>query len=280
NEKSRSVTTTSEPTTASVAAIFDRRWRRRVLLAAALWFLWCLSYNAPATLFESLAHKLLPQLHLQNVSGSFWNGSATQAFWLQGPQSNQAIALGSVEWHLQPWSLLWLHPSAHVATKYGEQFVDARVQVSPLGKVTLSNTSAALPASLLSNWAPIPARGQIALKLERAALSHAQVTGLNGALYWQQAQWQWSSRWLALGDYRCELTMPASQQIRCALQGQGQLALDGAVDVDTKAQNWAVQLQVKAAESLPEDFRRSLQLMLATQPDAQGRFAVKRSGHW
>ncbi len=261
---------------------FDRRWRKRALIAAIVWFFICLLYSAPAALFTALARMLAPQLQLQNVAGSFWNGSAAQAFWQQneGQQNNQTFALGSIEWHLQPWSLLWLHPSAHITMTYGEQFADARLRVSPLGQLTLTNTSAALPAALLSNWAPIPARGQIALKLDRAELSRAQIHGLQGALYWQQAQWQWNSHWLALGDYRCALSMPASQQIHCGVQGQGALDIDGAVDVDAGAHKWSLQLQVKMASSLPEDFRQSLQLMLAAQPDAQGKYAVKRSGHW
>ena len=261
----------------------DRRWRKRALIAAIIWFLVCLFYTAPAVLFAQLLRAALPSLQLQNVSGSFWNGSAAQGFWQQGKQgqlNNQSIALGSVEWHLHPWSLLWLHPSAHIATSFGEQFIDANIRLSPLGTVTLSKTSAALPAALLSNWLPIPARGQIAVQLDRAEVSRAQVRALQGALFWQQAQWQWNSHWLALGDYRCELTMPAPQQIHCGVQGQGVLAIDGTIDVNANERSWAMQLQIKAESSLPDDFRQSLQLMLAAQPDAQGKVAVKRSGHW
>lgn len=261
----------------SESVIFDRRWRKRALAAALAWFFTCLLYGAPATLLESLLHRLLPPLQLQNVSGSLWNGRATQAFWQQG---EKVIALGSLEWQLRPWSLLWLHPSLHVAANYGEQFLDAQLRVSPLGAITLTHTSAASPAALLSNWAPLPARGLFALKLERAELAREQLRALQGMLYWQQAQWQWNSHWLALGDYRCELTLPAAQQMRCQLQGQGALALDGAIDVDAKARTWVAQLQVKTASSLPEDFRQSLQLMLATQPDAQGKLSVKRNGRW
>lgn len=256
---------------------FSTRWRRRALIVAVSWFLACVFYGAPATLFDSLLRKLAPQLQLQNVSGSFWNGNAAQSFWVQG---NQVIALGSFEWHLQPWSLLWLHPSAHIATSYGEQFIDARLRVSPLGGLTLTKTSAALPAALVSNWAPLGARGQIAVKLERAELSRRQIHALQGTLYWQQAQWQWNSHWLALGEYRCELSVPAAQQVRCALQGQGALALDGVVDVNTQEHHWALQLQVKTEPSLPEDFRQGAQLLFGVQPDAQGNYSIKRDGRW
>lgn len=258
--------------------VFDRRWRKRALIASIIWFLVCLLYSAPATLFSSLVRKFVPQLQFQNVSGSFWNGDVAQAFWVQ--PNGQVIALGNLEWHLQPWSLLWLHPSGHVSTHYGEQFIDTRLRISPFGQLALTQTSGALPAALLSNWAPIAARGQIALKLDRAELSRAQVEAIQGTFYWQQAQWQWNTHWLALGDYRCELTMPAAQQLRCAVQGQGLLAIDGAVDANTKERNWSTQLQVKIDPALPEDFRQSLQLMLAAQPDAQGEFSVTRNGRW
>ena len=257
--------------------VFDRRWRQRALVAAVVWFLVCVFYGAPASLFDSLLRKFVPQLQLQNVSGSFWNGNAAQSFWVQG---NQVFALGSFEWHLQPWSLLWLHPSAHIATNYGEQFIDARLRISPLGKLTLTKTSASLPASLVSNWAPVGARGQIAVKLERAESSRKQIHALQGTMYWQKAQWQWNSHWLALGDYRCELTLPAAQQMRCALQGQGALALDGVVDVNTQERHWALQMQVKMDSSLPEDFRQGVQVLFAGQPDAQGKYSVKRDGRW
>lgn len=260
----------------------DRRGRRRAVIAASLWFLACVLYGAPATLFQSMLRQFLPQLQLQNVSGSFWNGSAAQAFWLQGagPQDNRVIALGNFEWHLQPWSLLWLHPSARVSATYGDQFIDSRLRVSPLGRVTLTQTSAALPAALISNWAPVQTRGQIALKLERAEFSRTQINALQGTLYWQQSQWQWNSHWLALGDYRCELTLPAAQQMRCALQGKGALALDGVVDVNLQERNWALQLQAKMEPTLPEDFRQGVQMLLAAQPDAQGKYSVKRDGRW
>jgi len=255
----------------------DRRWRKRAVAAAAIWFLACLLYGAPAALLQTLARVVVPQLQLHNVSGSFWNGSAAQAFWRQG---GRVIALGRFEWHLQAWSLLWLHPSARVATSYGEQFIDTHLRLSPLGTLTLRETSAALPATLLSSWLPIAARGQLAAKFERVELTRSQLRAVQGTLYWQQAQWQWGAHWLALGDYRCELTMPKSQQLHCAVQGQGAFAIAGVIEADTAARQWQAQLQGKAENTLPAEFRQGLQLMLGAQPDAQGKFAVKREGRW
>lgn len=254
-----------------------KRWHRRIALIAAAWFFLCLAVGAPAQLLVVILKPLLPQLQLQNVDGGFWRGSAGEGFWRQG---DKVIALGKTEWEINPWSLLWLHPSAHISTRYGEQFVDTRVRVSPLGRLALRDMSAAVPVRLIGSWVPLPAKGLLALKLKAADISRAQVISATGDIYWQQAQWQWGNQWLGLGDYRCTLQIEKSGDLHCAVQGQGALAGNGDVRVDFKQKNWSADLRAQAAPALPEDFRHMLTAMLAAQPDAQGQLQVKRSGRW
>lgn len=252
--------------------------RGRLILIGAIWFVACLLWTAPARLAASLAMSALPPLQLQNVSGSFWHGNAGMALWRQG---DRAVALGALSWRIRPWSLLWLHPQAHIAANYGDQFVDAQVRVSPLGAVVLRDVSAALPASLLSQFAPLPASGLLGLRLDRAELDRRQqLRAVHGTLSWQTAQWQWNSHWIDLGDYRCVLQMPNPQQLQCALQGQGALALNGDLAVDFKARTYALQARVKADAALPESFRQVLTAMLGAQLQAGRMVPVKRSGSW
>src|SRR5687767_6990908 len=95
-------------------AEFNPRWRRWAIVAAVLWFLTCLLWTAPAALFALIAQRAAP-LQLDAVAGSFWRGRAGQAYVLV---PNGRVALGSVTWRLKPWSLLWLHPSAHITADY------------------------------------------------------------------------------------------------------------------------------------------------------------------
>jgi len=242
-------------------------------------------WTAPASLFALLLKPIAPQLHLQNVSGGFWQGSAGQAIW---QQNARAVALGSLQWKINPLSLLWLHPSAHVSinvptsapANQSEQFLDAHVRVSPLGHIALRDVGAALPMTLLSQWLPLPANGTLMLKIERADFARQQLQSLQGTAYWQRAQWQWNSRWIGLGDYSCALQMPNAQQLQGVLQGQGAVGGSGELAVNFSERSYTLNAQLKAERNLPEEFRQGLILMAGAQPDANGQMHIKRSGRW
>lgn len=251
--------------------------RRRVISVVVLWLLACLLWFAPAQLLVSLLRPLLPPLQLQGVEGGFWSGSAQQAFW---QRDGKLVALGKLDWQINPWSLLWLHPAAHIATSYGEQFIDTRLRLLPFGGVALRDTSAAMPAQLLGHFLPLPTRGLLALKLEQAELTRQGVRSISGDVYWQRAQWQVDQRWLALGDYQCTLQMTAPDQLHCALRGQGALSGAGDIAVDFAKKIWSADVTIKPDASLPAEFRQTLSAMLAAPLDAQGQLLLKRHGNW
>lgn len=261
------------------ALIADSRFRRYALTTALLWFFICLLWGAPASLMAALLKPFAPQLELHALEGSFWHGRAGEAFW---QQKNQRIAFGTVEWQLSPWSLLWLHPSVHLDTHYGEQFLDARVRISPLGNLQLRDVSAALPVAALAHWLPIPADGLFGAKLPRVdlALRGMRLADVQGEVQWQRATWQWSSRWITLGDYSCRLEMKDATQLHGILQGQGALAANGDIAVNFKEQNYSVQLQLTPAVSLPQEFRDGVGLLLAAKHDEQGRWILTRNAKW
>jgi len=262
-----------------IALLNTARRRRLAIAAASIWFFGCLLWTAPASLLVALLKPIAPQLELQIPEGGFWRGRAGAAFW---HNNDQRFALGAVEWQLSPWSLLWLHPGAHITANYGQQFIDANVRLSPLGAVQLRDVRAALPVAALAHWLPMPADGLLGLKLARVEIARRdpQVRELQGEASWQQAAWQWSSRWVALGDYSCQLEMKESARIHVVLQGQGALAASGEATVNLKDKDYALQLLLSPAASLPQEFRDGLGLFLGGQRDAQGHWQINRNGKW
>lgn len=251
------------------------RVRRRWLVAALLWFLVCLVTLAPASAAVRLLTWRLPQLELAAVEGSFWQGRAGQAFWRIG---NQRIALGRLDWNLSGWSLLWLHPSAHVSAEWGEQIVSTDLRVSPLGTVTLRDTRAALPVELVKIWAPIPARGTLTLALDRAEFDRDGLRELKGNGEWRRAQWQWGARWLALGDYQFSVNTDrqfsantdSNGAIAGSIKGAGDIGANGNFTFDARARRYGVQTKLTVSRGLPQEFRDSLIFLLGAkpQPDA------------
>lgn len=256
----------------------SRRQRRAATVVAVLWFIACVAWQAPASLMATLLGAAVPQLELQAVSGSLWHGRAGSAFWRDG---ERRFALGTLEWQLSPWSLLWLHPSAHVAANYGEQFVDARVRLSPLGSLQLRDARAALPVGALTRSLPLRIDGLLGLRLERVEVDREQrLRALQGVVQWQRASTLWGSRWVALGDYVCNATTPQSGQLNLQLEGSGALAANGTATLDLDARGYAVQLALTPAASLPQELREGIGPVLGATRDAQGRLQVQREGKW
>jgi hypothetical protein len=255
------------------------RYRRRAIAVALIWFFGCLGWGAPAALMASLLKPLAPQLELQMLEGGFWHGHAGAAFWQQG---DQRFALGKLEWSLNPWSLLWLHPGAHIATSYGDQVVDTRVSVSPLGTVQLRDLRASLPVAGLTQKLPLRIDGLLGLRLERAEIARREprLRALEGEVEWQRATAQWNSNWIALGDYSGRMVMPEKNQLKVQLDGKGALAANGEATIKLAEKNYALQLLLTPAPTLPQELREGAGAMLGGQRDAQGRWQIKHDGKW
>ena len=243
------------------------RVRRRWLVAGLLWFLVCVVTLAPASATVRLLAWRLPQLELAAVEGSFWQGRAGQAFWRIG---NQRIALGRLDWDLSGWSLLWLHPRAHISAEWGEQIVSTDLRVSPFGSVTLRETRAALPVELVKIWAPIPARGTLTLALDRVEFDRDGLRELKGTGEWRRAQWQWGARWLALGDYQFSADSDSAGAMAGSIKGAGDVGANGTFTFDPRARRYGVQTKLTVSRGLPQEFRDSLVYLLGAkpQPDA------------
>jgi len=262
----------------TLAALLPRRWRRPLALLLPLWFLLALAWLAPAQLVSTLLRAPLPQLQLGSVSGSLWHGRAASAQWRD---SRSAIALGVVEWRIAPWSLLLLQPRLQISAEYGEQFAGAVVTLSPLGKVTLRDLRAAVPATSLRALAPLPVDGQVTMQLQQLTLQlGGTVETVAGELQWQRAAWQWERRWLALGDYRCLLGSETVGQLRCELAGGSAAQVDGIVDIDLAQRRYRINTMLQLSDELPTQLRDGAGLLLGGNTEGDGRWHIEREGGW
>jgi hypothetical protein len=94
------------------------------------------------------------------------------------------------------------------------------------------------------------------------------------------AAWQWNSNWVALGDYSGKISMPEKSRLKVQLEGKGALAANGEATLNLADKNYALQLLLTPAASLPQELRDGAGVMLGGQRDAQGRWQIKRDGKW
>jgi hypothetical protein len=68
--------------------------------------------------------------------------------------------------------------------------------------------------------------------------------------------------------------------LKVQLDGKGALAANGEATIKLAEKNYALQLLLTPAPTLPQELREGAGAMLGGQRDAQGRWQIKRDGKW
>ena len=85
-------------------------------------------------------------LLMEGLSGSLWSGQAARVQWHWG---DKTLLIGRLNWSVNPFSLLWLHPSGSIESVWGGQTIRADVVVSPSGRITFDTATLRADAALL-----------------------------------------------------------------------------------------------------------------------------------
>jgi general secretion pathway protein N len=134
-----------------------------------------------ATAYRFVESRLQP-LRLQGVTGSLWEGRATQA-------SVYALPLGELRWKLDPWATLSLAARGEAALS-GRDLTASTTINADRARVRLSATNARMPAALLSPALDIPSLvllGELDLQLDAFELRDGYLQWADGMLVWRNA---------------------------------------------------------------------------------------------
>ncbi|HEY7776841.1 MAG TPA: type II secretion system protein N, partial [Kineobactrum sp.] len=175
---------------------------RRALFSmlALVVLLACLAVTAPARL---VALALPPgKVVAQGFSGSLWQGRASR---VMVATDAGLLHLGEVHWELSPLSLLTLSPRLEISSDWGDQQLQAEVQLHGADDVTLRNLTLNADAALAQYLAPVMLRGRISFQAEYLDVRNGLPVGAQARVLWRQAAWDSPRGLLALGDYALDL---------------------------------------------------------------------------
>jgi len=153
---------------------------------------------APANWVLYQAQKAVPSLKVSGVSGSAWAGEMTD---VQFNSRGYEVKLGTVNWQLAWPSVLTLKPCVSFSTTLPEQTSRGQVCVDPSQQqLTVNDTYATIPASLISNLMGVQIRGEFDGVIDSLSLSQQKLTELNMDVTWKRAAFNNSEVWLDLGE--------------------------------------------------------------------------------
>lgn len=230
-------------------------------LALFVLFLVTLLVNAPARLLSWV----LPaeQVVMQGFAGTVWNGSASRCM-IELPVG--FLHLGSVQWSLDPWSLLTLAPRVVVQSKWGQQTAAGALQLRGSQDLLVEDFEGRVGADLLRQFAPLAVGGSFNAQLAVLELRGGLPYRAQGRLVWQQASWLSPRGPVALGSYALDVEQPEGE----ALVGEvitlnGPLEAKGGVRLEGR--RYELDLLAGGDAALNAELKNALALLAEPGPE-------------
>ena len=114
-------------------------------------------------------------LTLSDISGSIWHGNAKQGY-------ATGIYLKNIKWNFQPLTLLAGKFEFFISSNPTSGFLDANVEFSIDGRITMSDVTAAMPLATLQDALPLGGiQGDLSLQLSHLVIKDnlpREVTGI------------------------------------------------------------------------------------------------------
>lgn len=248
-----------------------KRW---LIVAGLLALLAGALLQAPAAW---LSAKLLPEnahVRLLGVSGEVRGGRIQQ---IELSQLRPPKQLGPARWQLNPFSLLWLHPSLTLEIS-APVLARGQLSLSPFGSAHFSDwraTGDVAELAALAGYSFLPVRGQVGLALDHLDVSGPLPDSVAGTADLLSLQWQLGRQVLELGDVHANLATVEGEHIATLSAPRGPLDLEGTARIDAEGR-YDVNVRIKPKADAPQQLVNLLRGL--GRPDSQAWYTLRYRG--
>ncbi|MEX1031860.1 MAG: type II secretion system protein N [Cellvibrionaceae bacterium] len=141
-------------------------------------------------------------VQMDGVTGTIWNGQVANVV---VPYPGGSYSLGTLNWELNPWSVLTFSPCAAFKTELADQTTSGTVCAGLGGSLVVEDAQVNLPAAVAEIWAPIRVRGQVDAQIESLTFADNKIRELRGKGSWSNAHYHNSQIWIKLGTIAFDL---------------------------------------------------------------------------
>ncbi len=238
------------------------------ILALALF----LVVNIPAASVVSALNAQLPQVNIQNVSGTLWQGSAQQV-------TVPGHVFRNVNWSVCAAHLLIASACIEFDALYSDSPLSGQLSVGMSQTLYGKDIRAEMNAHTLGQLAALPMgeiAGDISLDLASLSWQPGGVPALNGIVKWSNASVT-IAEMARLGDITITLAESDENPINATISNQdGQLAIAGQASLGENA-DYQIDLNLTPQKGASNNLKSSLGLFAKPQPN--GQYIVKNSGN-
>lgn len=247
----------------------------RWLLLLLFFFLCFLVATAPASLLQLATDKFAPNVRLQQVTGTVWDGAAGTAVVVV---DGGAINLGKLSWHLKPLSLLSLQPQLHIETDAGSYGFSSGIRILLLERqLEASTLRGNFPLALLEPWVPLLVRGSIELDIERLVVDQDKLIDARGQVFARRLDWMAGAQPMPLGSYTARVAVDEGDLLIDLADDQAQLGIQGQLII-SPAGGYDLQAELSMMDSLAPEVRQAVGYL--GRRSEQGNILLDSKGRW
>lgn len=212
-------------------------------------------------------------VQMDGISGTIWQGRVSNVV---VPYAGGSYALGTLEWQLDPWSLLTLSPCASFTTELANQN-SAGIACSNLaGELILRDAQVSAPAALAQIWAPVQVRGQVDAQIQQLVLSDQQIRKVVGSGSWTNAAYHNSQAWVPLGTLAFDLAEGEQGGVAARV-----FDIEGPMEVDLNSQfslagAYAIRGSINLRPAAPPELGQLLSVIASRT--GRDQFAIEWTG--
>jgi len=240
-----------------------------------LLYLCLVIYKAPARLIATPIETFLPDLSINKLDGTLWQGCGRDT---NININNVLLNVGDLCWSFQPTSLLGFRPRILLSTQAATHSLYADVSVTFGGSVEVSSLTTSFPIALLEPWVPLLVSGNVAATIDEVVIESLVIKSIDGKIQIADVFWLMGDRKMRLGDYSADIGMPQLGRVSITardeaaylgLSGELQLALTG---------SYQSELALTPKPGLAEEISNSLPFL--GKLDAGGDIIISEQGSW
>lgn len=248
-----------------------KRW---LVLAGVLALLAGTLLLAPAGWLAAKAVPDIAPIKLLGVSGELRRGRIQQ---IELRQLRPPKQLGPARWQLNPFSLLWLHPSLSLELD-APLLARGKLHLSPLGSAHFHDwraTGEVADLAALAGYSFLPVSGKLGLNIEQLDISGPLPDSVAGTAQLLNLQWKLGRQELDLGDVQADLATVDGEHIATLSAPRGPLDLEGTARIDAEAR-YDVNIRIKPKADAPQPLVNLLRGL--GRPDSQAWYTLRYRG--
>jgi hypothetical protein len=244
-----------------------------------LFFFIFIVVKAPAHLASRVVDNFIPQLSIDQYTGTLWSGRASKVIAIV---DGTAIYLGDLSWQVKPLSIFLLQPRVDIKSSAITHGFNAELSASPFGTVSVNNFFAYFPTAMLEPWLPLLVTGDVEVTVDTLSFSNESVSELAGHLTLDEAVWIAGDSDMLLGNYKANFSSGDDNKLIIKVFDiNAALGIDAELSAELGEQSnghYQFNARLKPGENLAIEITRTLQFF--GKKNSRGEIIINQQGRW